>query len=101
MILLLDTHVWVWSLADPARLLAKVACALRCESNELWLSPLRAADPSVHSVIDIALENGFPHLGRFSVDYRLHFNESPSETLSRSKIGAGGAEATRSVPLVA
>lgn len=42
---------------------------------------LVAADPSSHSITTIAMENGFSHLGRFSVYYREHFGESPSETL--------------------
>lgn len=46
---------------------------------------LVAADPSSLSVTKIALRNGFSHLGRFSVDYRAHFGESPSETLMATK----------------
>jgi PIN domain nuclease of toxin-antitoxin system len=38
--LLLDTHVWVWSLEDPKRLRPKVAAALTALSTELWLSPI-------------------------------------------------------------
>ncbi|MFI5309102.1 MAG: type II toxin-antitoxin system VapC family toxin [Polyangiales bacterium] len=38
--LLLDTHIWVWSLLDPSRLSARVRRALQNESNELWLSPI-------------------------------------------------------------
>jgi PIN domain nuclease of toxin-antitoxin system len=38
--LLLDTHVWVWSLEDPRRLRPKVASALSAASAELWLSPI-------------------------------------------------------------
>ncbi len=38
--LLLDTHIWVWSLQDPERLTGKVALALTDASNELWLSPI-------------------------------------------------------------
>ena len=34
------------------------------------------------SVTKIALNNGFTHLGRFSVAYRSRFGESPSETLA-------------------
>lgn len=37
---LLDTHVWVWSLDDPDRLLDGVARALRDPANEVWLSPI-------------------------------------------------------------
>ena len=35
------------------------------------------------SVTRIAVENGFTHLGRFSVGYREHFDELPRETLAR------------------
>lgn len=35
------------------------------------------------SVTSIAMAQGFLHLGRFSVEYRRRFGESPSQTLSR------------------
>jgi len=38
--LLLDTHIWIWSRAEPARLNRRVARALEDPSNEIWLSPL-------------------------------------------------------------
>ena len=38
--LLLDTHIWLWSRRDPARLTRRVARALENPTNELWLSPL-------------------------------------------------------------
>ena len=38
--LLLDTHVWIWSLIEPARLTDGVRAALESEHNELWLSPI-------------------------------------------------------------
>ena len=38
--LLLDTHIWLWSLIAPARLTERVALALTDRSNELWLSPI-------------------------------------------------------------
>jgi len=38
--LLLDTHIWIWSLLDPGRLSARVKRALRQVNNELWLSPI-------------------------------------------------------------
>ena len=38
--LLLDTHIWLWSRADPARVKRRVARALESTSNELWLSAL-------------------------------------------------------------
>ena len=38
--LLLDTHVWLWSLADPSKLGKRVTTALARSENELWLSPI-------------------------------------------------------------
>ena len=45
---------------------------------------LTAADNEAASVTTIAMQNGWNHLGRFSVDYREHFGESPRETLAMS-----------------
>jgi PIN domain nuclease of toxin-antitoxin system len=38
--LLLDTHIWLWSLSDPDRLTPKVRRALEKAGHELWLSPI-------------------------------------------------------------
>ncbi|MBZ5554217.1 MAG: type II toxin-antitoxin system VapC family toxin [Acidobacteriia bacterium] len=38
--LLLDTHIWIWSLADPVRLKARVLKALENPANEKWISPI-------------------------------------------------------------
>ncbi|OHB76118.1 MAG: hypothetical protein A2Z34_02460, partial [Planctomycetes bacterium RBG_16_59_8] len=38
--LLLDTHVWVWSMLDPARLSRKTSTILRSPENEIWLSSI-------------------------------------------------------------
>jgi PIN domain nuclease of toxin-antitoxin system len=38
--LLLDTHIWLWSLAEPRRLSPRVKQEFRDERNELWLSPV-------------------------------------------------------------
>lgn len=44
------------------------------------------------TVTQVALGCGFEHLGRFSIEYRLRFGESPRDTLRRSAVsGAGGA----------
>ncbi len=37
------------------------------------------------SVTGIALDWGFAHLGRFSVEYRERFGECPSQTLRRAQ----------------
>ena len=38
--LLLDTHIWLWSLLEPQRLSRRVAKALTDSRNELWISPI-------------------------------------------------------------
>ena len=38
--LLLDTHVILWSAAQPERIPSKVCEELESESNELWFSPI-------------------------------------------------------------
>ena len=38
--LLLDTHIWLWSLRDPTRLGRRVRRELTDRNNELWLSPV-------------------------------------------------------------
>jgi PIN domain nuclease of toxin-antitoxin system len=38
--LLLDTHIWLWSLLEPDRLWEPVAAALESRDNRLWLSPI-------------------------------------------------------------
>ncbi len=40
-------------------------------------------DAPITSVTEVALRCGFRELGRFSVDYRAKFGESPSDTLRR------------------
>jgi transcriptional regulator GlxA family with amidase domain len=45
---------------------------------------LRRAPPET-SVTDIAMTWGFSHMGRFSVEYRKRFGESPSDTLKRRR----------------
>jgi AraC-like DNA-binding protein/tetratricopeptide (TPR) repeat protein len=37
-------------------------------------------------VMDIALRCGFPHFGRFSVEYRRRYGETPSQTLRRQAV---------------
>jgi PIN domain nuclease of toxin-antitoxin system len=38
--LLLDTHIWLWSHAEPERLTKRVTAALAADRNQLWLSPI-------------------------------------------------------------
>jgi PIN domain nuclease of toxin-antitoxin system len=36
--LLLDTHIWLWALANPAKLSKRVRAELENPANEIWLS---------------------------------------------------------------
>jgi PIN domain nuclease of toxin-antitoxin system len=38
--LLLDTHIWLWSMDDPSRLGSNVLQELGNPENEVWLSPI-------------------------------------------------------------
>jgi PIN domain nuclease of toxin-antitoxin system len=38
--LLLDTHIWLWSVLEPTRLSPRIARAIDNPENELWLSPI-------------------------------------------------------------
>lgn len=45
--LLLDTHIWIWSVGAPGNLRKRVADAIRNENNELWLSPISIWELSI------------------------------------------------------
>lgn len=38
--LVLDTHIWIWSLVAPERLSSEVRAALTVSGHELWLSAI-------------------------------------------------------------
>jgi len=38
--LLLDTHIWLWSVTNPTRIPRRAARELGSPKNELWLSPI-------------------------------------------------------------
>lgn len=38
--LLLDTHIWIWSLLAPEKLTPRVRRSLESRGNEVWLSPI-------------------------------------------------------------
>jgi PIN domain nuclease of toxin-antitoxin system len=40
--LLLDTHIWAWSVLEPRRLGRRVKAEIARPTNELWLSPISA-----------------------------------------------------------
>jgi PIN domain nuclease of toxin-antitoxin system len=38
--LLLDTHIWIWSVGEPKHLASRVLRELANKENQLWLSPI-------------------------------------------------------------
>jgi AraC-like DNA-binding protein len=68
-------HFRSWRGVSPMRHLRNVRLAHARQAL------LRAS--SDENVTEIALSLGFTHLGRFSLEYRRHFGESPSQTLTK------------------
>jgi PIN domain nuclease of toxin-antitoxin system len=74
--LLLDTHIWIWSLTSDRKLGRRVARLLASVRNELWLSPV-----SVWEALLLA-ERG-----------RLRFQQEPSRFLETVIAAQGYQEA--------
>ena len=47
---------------------------------------LQRAQPVPGAITRIAMESGFPHLGRFAAVYRRQFGERPIDTLRRRQV---------------
>jgi PIN domain nuclease of toxin-antitoxin system len=82
--LLLDTHIWLWSIREPSRLGRRVRNELTKAQNELWLSPV--------STWEILLLNS---KGRI----RLH--ENPSNWIARATANLREAPLTHEIVLAA
>jgi AraC-like DNA-binding protein/tetratricopeptide (TPR) repeat protein len=54
---------------------------------------------SGEKIMDVACRCGFPHFGRFSVEYRRRYGETPSQTLKRQAVFAA-ALSSRPVPVI-
>jgi PIN domain nuclease of toxin-antitoxin system len=82
--LLLDTHIWLWSLSDPRRIGRRVLGQLKDQDNELWLSPM-----STYEALTLHYK------GRFEIDGDI------SEWLTRATAGTREAPLTHEIALVA
>jgi PIN domain nuclease of toxin-antitoxin system len=82
--LLLDTHIWLWSLSEPRRIGRGVFVQLKDQKNELWLSPM-----STYEALTLY------HKRRFEIDGDL------SEWLTRATAGTHEAPLTHEIALVA
>ena len=82
--LLLDTHIWLWSLSEPKRIGRRVLVQLKDQDNELWLSPM-----STYEALTLYYK------GRFEIDGDL------SGWLARATAGTREAPLTHEIALVA
>jgi PIN domain nuclease of toxin-antitoxin system len=82
--LLLDTHIWLWSLSAPRRLGRRVLVQLKDTANELWLSPI-----STYEALTLHYKK------RFEIDGDLQ------EWLARAIAGTREAPFTHEIALVA
>lgn len=82
--LLLDTHIWLWSLSEPKRIGRRVLVQLKDQDNELWLSPM-----STYEALTLYYK------GRFEIDGDLE------EWLARAIAGTREAPLTHEIALVA
>lgn len=77
--LLLDTHIWVWSLLDPGRISRAVQRVLNDSQSERWLSPLSLYEAWVlHERGKISLDMPFPAW----VEDSLSFSPATEATLT-------------------
>lgn len=73
--LLLDTHIWIWSKLEPARLGRRVRAELSESGNELWLSPV-----SVWEALTLMQK------GRIRVDNPFAWVETAAEQLREAPL---------------
>lgn len=78
------THRTLYKHFHDARGISPMRYARDCRFAEVREALLQAC-PQDNSVTMIAVQWGFCHLGRFSVEYRRRYGERPSETLRRQR----------------
>lgn len=73
--LLLDTHIWLWSLREPGRLGDRIRHELQSSENELWLSPVSTWEALIlHEKGRIRLDGD---LERWVTESTAPFREAP------------------------
>lgn len=71
--LLLDTHIWIWSMLEPERMSRAVQNALNDPENERWLSPL-----SIYEAWVLHERNKFAVTKPFEAWVQDSFSASPA-----------------------
>jgi PIN domain nuclease of toxin-antitoxin system len=73
--LLLDTHIWLWSLDDASRVGKRTLFELRNPENELWLSPISTWEVlTLHAKGRVRLHD---NLREWVADATRSFREAP------------------------
>jgi len=75
--LLLDTHIWLWSLLEPSKLAKAVAAELESPSNELWLSPISTWELLILVEKGRVVLNAEPRKWIRDVFSKIPFKEAP------------------------
>ncbi len=75
--LLLDTHVWIWSLTASRKLGRRLARALDTARNELWLSPVSVWEALLLSEAGRISIPGEPHRYLENVVAEQGYREAP------------------------
>jgi len=82
--LLLDTHIWLWLVADPARIGRRTLEELRSKENELWLSPI-----STWEILTLNAKG------------KIRLNKDPRDWLAAATLGTREAILTHEIALEA
>jgi PIN domain nuclease of toxin-antitoxin system len=85
---LLDTHIWIWSQLEPARIGKHVAKELAPGTNQLWLSPV-----SVWEALTLIQK------GRVQVDDALTWVERAAEQMQEAPLTREIVRASFALPL--
>jgi len=82
--LLLDTHIWLWTLGEPNRLGHRLRHELKDAHNELWLSPVSTWEAFL-----------------LNAKGRIRLHENPREWLARATARFQEAPLTHEIVLAA
>ncbi len=75
--LLLDTHIWLWSLLEPDRLKPGVYKELASPDNELWVSPISTWEAIILMEKGRLRTTGTPHRMATTLLRSGPFHEAP------------------------
>lgn len=81
---LLDSHIWLWLVAEPAKLKPRTLREIRNVESELWLSPI-----STWELLTLDFKR------------RVRLHPTPEEWLKRAIVGTHEAPLTHEIALAA